>query len=439
MKDEMYDRIIELCKEYKTTKPNGMYEDISKIIFQEYDWIADPEEIRQKSRNYRKQNELDENFNPINKGKVETIIKGDGSQEHTKIIRATEDQIKDAKYLLEQHGYKPGEWELVNAKSSIWDAQKKGGGKVEMYSSKITVKPKNEPLDLDYIREFFKEEAKRIRKPTLKPVNYTGGDKMLEIALFDAHFGKLAWHGETGEDYDHKIATERFLCAISDFINRAKKFQIEKILAPIGQDLLQYDNAEQKTDKGTPQDTDMRPKKMYTSCYEMMLEAVLLLREVAPVHIVYSPGNHDPLLSYFITHALAQYFHKDASVQVDIDPSPRKYVEYGKCLIGYSHGDDDAKQIPKLMQIEAPEAWGRTMWREWHMGHLHKEGLYVDEDSGLIMRRISAITGTDKWHSQKGFVGTVKKAQAFVWDREYGLMDILNSPIIVPRKNLIVA
>ncbi len=437
MKDEMYDRIIELCKEYKTTKPNGMYEDISKIIFQEYDWIADPEEIRQKSRNYRKQNELDENFNPINKGKVETIIKGDGSQEHTKIIRATEDQIKDAKYLLEQHGYKPGEWELVNAKSSIWDAQKKGGGKVEMYSSKITVKPKKEQLDFDDIKDFLRNEFKNIKIPTVKPINYAGGDKLLEIAILDIHYNKLAWHGETGEDYDHKIAKERFLDAVFDFINRTKKFDIEKILLPFGQDLFNYDAPDQKTEKGTLQDTDMRPTKMFCDCCLMFAEAILTLSQIAPVQVVEVPGNHDPFMSAIAAFTLGQRFYDSPKISVDIDPMPRKYVEYGKCLIGYSHGDDDVKQLPELMQTEAPEAWGRTLWREWHLGHLHTEEMFIKEKSGLITRRISAITGTDRWHSKKGFVGTVKKAQAFVWDREYGLTDILNSPIIVPGKNLI--
>ena len=70
------------------------------------------------------------------------------------------------------------------------------------------------------------------------------------------------------------------------------------------------------------------------------------------------------------------------------------------------------------MQIEQPQAWGETIFREWHLGHLHSE--HAKEVGGIIIRRISSITGTDAWHKEKGFIGAVRKAQAFVWDKELG-------------------
>jgi len=38
-------------------------------------------------------------------------------------------------------------------------------------------------------------------------------------------------------------------------------------------------------------------------------------------------------------------------------------VEFGKCLIGFTHGDKEKKRIFGNMQVEVPEAWGRTLYR----------------------------------------------------------------------------
>ena len=54
------------------------------------------------------------------------------------------------------------------------------------------------------------------------------------------------------------------------------------------------------------------------------------------------------------------------------------------------------------------DVWGRTLYRELHLGHLHKE-VTVDDDSGMITRRIGSPCATDNWHYQNRFVGATKK------------------------------
>ena len=49
--------------------------------------------------------------------------------------------------------------------------------------------------------------------------------------------------------------------------------------------------------------------------------------------------------------------------------------------------------------------------------------------NGIVFRRISAITAADAWHSEKGFIGSTRQAQAFVWDKDHGLEVILNSNV----------
>ena len=78
------------------------------------------------------------------------------------------------------------------------------------------------------------------------------------------------------------------------------------------------------------------------------------------------PGNHDFQTSFYAIVNLASWFRNDENVMVDTNPKTRETYRFGKNLIGYTHGDKEKKRIFGNMQIEAPEAWGRTLYREWH-------------------------------------------------------------------------
>ena len=65
---------------------------------------------------------------------------------------------------------------------------------------------------------------------------------MLEVNIFDLHFGKLCWNGETGEDYDTKIASKRFHNAIDDIVGKAIFHDVDKIVFPVGNDFFNSDN-----------------------------------------------------------------------------------------------------------------------------------------------------------------------------------------------------
>ena len=71
--------------------------------------------------------------------------------------------------------------------------------------------------------------------------------------------------------------------------------------------------------------------------------------------------------------------------------------------------------------------WGNTHFREFHLGDLHHEKVW--EAGGIVFRRIPTITSTDAWHNDKGFIGAIRKAQAFEWDKELGIVNIQNSVV----------
>lgn len=250
---------------------------------------------------------------------------------------------------------------------------------------------------------------------------------MLEVPIVDLHLAKLAWEPETGENYDIKIAERRFMQVIHDVCERARKYDFELIVFPVGNDFFNCDSIMGTTTKGTPQDNDSRWAKMYLKGLELLVHAVSLLSEIAPVKVFNIPGNHDFHVSFQSVNYLYAWFRNNENVLVDRSPRPRKYVEFGKCLIGYTHGDKEGKRLFGNMQVEMPEAWGRTLYREWHTGHWHSER--VKEDFGVKVRSLSSVTATDFWHYQSGFVGALAVSQSFVWDKERGLTEIWYSSV----------
>ena len=292
---------------------------------------------------------------------------------------------------------------------------------IEVRLVKRTV-PSIENISLD-----FKKFETSYNFPEIKYTDKNLRDNMLEISIADLHMGKMSWGKESGEDYDTKIASQRFMFAINDIISRTQNQKFEKIFFPIGNDLLNSDTVSGTTTKGTQLTNDSRWQKLFFDVTHLMIEGIDLLSLLAPVDLAWIPGNHDTMSSYYVTNYLAAWYKNSKNITVDTGPSPRKYIEFGKCLAGFSHGSGDMKRIPQLMQVEAREAWGRTLYHEFHIADKHHE--IVVENGGLIIRTLSSLTSNDDWHTEKGYVGAIHKAQAFVWNKERGVLDIINSPV----------
>lgn len=241
----------------------------------------------------------------------------------------------------------------------------------------------------------------------------------------DLHVGKLAWSDETGQDYDVDIAESVFREALEELIHSAQGRCIEEIVFPIGNDLLQIDRLDKQTTNGTPQDTDTRYAKIYARAEGMMRFALERLSEIAPVTAPVVPGNHDRQSAFSLGRTLRAWFHGNDRVNVDAAPTLRKYHRYGVNLLGYTHGSEEKPaDLPLIMAQECPKDWSETLFREWHIGHLHKmkETRYTAGDSynGVRVRIIPALTAADAWHVSKGYVGGVRSAEAYLWNRETG-------------------
>lgn len=257
--------------------------------------------------------------------------------------------------------------------------------------------------------------------PFLRPVEPASGN-LLEISIPDLHIGKLAWAKECGEPYDVAIAETVFREALDALVARAAPYIVEKFLFVVGNDLLHVDNPHNTTFNGTPQDHDSRYHRTFMRAFDLMVEAIDRLLAVADVDVMIVPGNHDQTAAWHLGHSLTCWYNRCAQVTVDNRPMLRKYYEWGKVMLVFTHGDKE-KPISKLANLaadEEPEMWGRTRYREAHIGHLHHNEL--KDEPGFSIRRLPSLSAADNWHKAAGFVGAPRQAQSFVWNSNEGLV-----------------
>jgi len=227
------------------------------------------------------------------------------------------------------------------------------------------------------VAEAFLRFEKRLAKhaPAMKPMKYKKiTDKhMLEICLFDEHFGKLTWRRESLQDQDLKIAESMYRNAVEDLLKITQPFPVEKILFPFGHDFFHMNDATFTTPRsGHNLDVDGRLSKIYEVGAFSVCRAIERCLEIAPVHVILVRGNHDEDLSYFLASHLRAYFRNDKNVTVDSETIARKYYRYGKTLLGMTHMATRGLKPERLGLIMAKEAkadFAATIHHEWHVGH----------------------------------------------------------------------
>lgn len=258
---------------------------------------------------------------------------------------------------------------------------------------------------------------KRLPMPRPKPTGV-----MIELMVPDLHLGKLAWGVETGyANYDSKTAVRLYREAIDTLVARTAVWKPERFVLIVGNDFFHSDTAAGTTTKGTPLDNDSRFAKMFRTGRELLVDVITQLHELAPVTVVCQPGNHDQQSAWTLGEALDCWFHRTPTVTIVNEPTPRKYLEWGKVMLMWEHGDKGkSSDTPLLMATEQPQMFGRTEFRECHVGHKHKH--QSDENMGVRVRVCSALSGTDAWHSENHFVGNLRQAEAFVWSKDEGLL-----------------
>lgn len=240
---------------------------------------------------------------------------------------------------------------------------------------------------------------------------------LYEISLPDFHFGK-----DDGSTIEEQVTA--YVLAIQMLYEKGKGNNITKFLLPIGNDLFNSDNLNYTTTKGTNQRDITNWQSSFRLGTLAVIESVKYLLQFAPVDILVIQGNHDYQKSFYMGEVVEAYFLMNKNVNVDNNiNSPRKYYEFGNCLLGFTHGDKEKPQeLPLIMAVEHPLAFSRTTYKEWHIGHLHKH--MHDEYQGISVKMLPSLCGQDEWHKQMGYISN-RRAQAYVWNFATGLEGFL--------------
>lgn len=292
---------------------------------------------------------------------------------------------------------------------------------VPLHNVKATFVRKKQIVAIKAEIEALKEDAKnfaRIPETVVRTATQSGN--VLELLIPDLHAGKFAWGKETlHPDYDTPTAIKTYLTAVEEIIDRAKGYKFDRIVLGVGNDLLNSDDYNSQTTKGTLVNSDTRYQKTYKSVREMLVQVIERLRLIAPVTVKVVPGNHDTQTTFTLGDSLECWFHNYNDVEIDNAPSPHKFFRWGNVLLGFTHGDKGKKADYGLwMATERPKDFGETKYREIHIGHTH--GVHVDEKFGVRVRTFAALCPPDAWHSAEHFVGNLRQAEGLVWNAEKG-------------------
>lgn len=322
--------------------------------------------------------------------KETTEIMANGSHKSDKLLRMTSEQSKDVDYLLLAHGFDTKSWELVNARNNIWNVHSKKDGVQTLYSSKITVKPRVNGFDY----EKFLEKAKKEIIPVHIKEKTSDGTGLLEIPLFDMHFGV-----NTYDDY---------LVVKDSIISKITSKKWDKIFFIIGQDLLHNNGFDGKTSSGTPiEQVDM--DKAWEDAFKFYCELINLAQDNSrTVECSYSIANHDDSMSWAFVKCLEVKF---PDVEFDTSKKVRKSFQWNGIFIGYTHGHKGANRLHENFLSDFGKQMAIADIVEIHSGHLHTEA--AKDKFGVLVRTLSTKGKTDDWHDSNGFIGAHKRFQLF--------------------------
>ena len=353
--------------------------------------------------------------------------KADGSYIYESIIEVFKDEDITPDTMLKAHKLSAKDWEVVSYKNNFWSQQSKGGKTVVLYQSKLIVKPRQfDNIAESVVLEHFMQKAKR-KYPM---ANMIEGDitnpknpKMLEINICDLHLGKLAFDSISGDTYNYKIARERFFNLINAEYSRAKEYNVEKILFVWSNDFFNTDGISNSTTRGTPQQTAIAWQNLFLEGVSMLVDAIELFASIAQVKSFYISSNHSRQADFYALCYLQAWFRNDANVQIVNNKKSRYYERYGVVLLGFSHSYyEKESNLYHLMATECPEDWADTTYREFHLAHYHSEK--VKDVGGVVYRWLPTVCGTDEYHYDSGYVGSVKRSYSFLYDKCKGLIQM---------------
>ena len=320
-----------------------------------------------------------------------------------------------------KHGYAPPydqirptpPGQLIRGVSTLYDSE----GKV----SQQWVKTKADEVSLqERLTEFVEGLVEHTPSvPEVPPPKGPHHDRLLTVyPMGDPHIGLYSWSEETGEDFNLEKAHYDITSAMNILIE-ATPWKSEALVLNLG-DFFHADNNTSRTGRsGFILDvSDRWPKVMKLGARIMTDLISLALSRHTKVTVKNVIGNHDTHSAYALALILDAFYRDEPRVEVDVSPSKFWYKRFGSTLIGSTHGDEiKLTDLPGIMAVDQPEAWGLTKHRYWYTGHIHHKT--VIEQHGVLIESFRTLAAKDIWTHERGYRAG-RDMQAIVIHDEYG-------------------
>ena len=253
------------------------------------------------------------------------------------------------------------------------------------------IKEKQE-IDWLHVRDML---ASGIVQSDIQPSTLSG-ETMLEIPLFDMHFG---------------VATfDTYKSELSEILGIISDNAYEEINILFGQDVLHNNDMRGHTAKGTPIEK-IEFAEAWTDAWKFFRIVIdACLKHTSKVNLRYSKGNHDECAAWCLFKTLEAAYPQ---CHFDDSMAPRKCLFWKGCFIGFGHCEYTSKNALLFQNfvLDFPKEFADAKVREIHSGHLHRESV----DEGIMVRRLPSAVPTDSWSSDNGYTGAHKRFQIFEW------------------------
>jgi len=322
--------------------------------------------------------------------------------------------------LFNLFGINPSVYLIDKLDCSSWDVSSSHAGewsKTTNYKTAATFRkydPGDDPeawkaILIDTMKDF---PTKKVSRVTPEPT----GTGLFIHSTADAHLNMMAGEEETGEAMSFQKGVDRFKYASLDLFRKGLKIGFDRILLILGNDFWHSDQINTvhapTTHRSTPVVTDILPFDAFKKGFQALLWLIDTASQYAPVDVVIVPGNHSEGKMTYAGFMIDMLYKDSTIVSVDSSANPFKLYEYGNSAFVVAHGHDNPNRMINTLPYRFKEAFGRTHFHEVLMAHKHKQvqykNRYVDDDSGLVIRVLQAITGTDEWHNRQSFIGSIK-------------------------------
>ena len=213
---------------------------------------------------------------------------------------------------------KPDEIDIINDYRRIKQEADDSGLNVDdvhsgwIKSDKASLYFKNPDHKKEDIKKLLKDLVEDLKQysPEYKPIErpYTKEGHLFFCCPSDLHIGKLCKSFVSGEEYNNQIAVIRALEGVRGCISKARGFEVDKVLLLLSGDLLHVDGFNNTTTSGTRQDTDGLFSDNFMIAKRLMVDIIELLVQLADVHVMFTPGNHDHISGWLMAQVLQAHF-----------------------------------------------------------------------------------------------------------------------------------